>query len=221
MSTWPARTRRALAGPSRARAGAPADVPGDAERARLARDLHDGLQQRLVAVRIGLGLARDRVGDDAVLGDSLDALGLAVEDAIDELREVAHGIHPHVLTDLGLPAALAGVGRQAPVPVTVRAGGVGRHPAELESAVYFCCREAIQNATKHGGSAVRVSVTLREEAGELRFTAFDDGPGFTPSSADRGAGLQNMQERLAALGGRLSIVSSPGWGTVVSGAVPL
>ena len=98
---------------------------------------------------------------------------------------------------------------------------VGRHPAELESAVYYCCLEAVQNATKHGGPAVKVSVTLREIAGQLHFTITDDGPGFDSSKPLMGAGLQNMQDRVGALDGELVIASAPAGGTTISGSVPV
>ena len=102
----------------------------------------------------------------------------------------------------------------------IDAVGVGRYPPEIESAVYYCCLEAIQNATKHGGRGVRVSVALAEEDGRLTFRVVDDGPGFA-SGEVRGFGLQNMEDRLGALGGRLTISTAPGRGTTISGQVPL
>ncbi len=192
---------------------------GDDERRKLERNLHDGVQQRLVGVRIKLGLTGERA-DDLIRGQ-LDGIGVSVDEAIDELRDVAHGLYPPVLTDQGVVAALESAGRRAGVPLKVRADGIGRHPAELESAVYYCCLEAIQNATKHGGPMVHISVALGEDADELRFDVADDGPGFDSSDTHEGTGLQNMRDRLGALDGRLSIVTAPGESTVVSGSVPL
>jgi signal transduction histidine kinase len=98
---------------------------------------------------------------------------------------------------------------------------VGRHPAELESAIYYACVEAIQNATKHSGPGVRIALELHENAHALSFKVTDDGPGFDAATSQVGAGVQNMRDRLGALDGRLSIVTAPGDGTVVSGTVPL
>jgi signal transduction histidine kinase len=108
-----------------------------------------------------------------------------------------------------------------PTPISIHATGVGRHPPEYESAAYYCCVEAVQNAIKHGGPGVRVSITLSEDADELRFTVSDDGPGFQPSNVRRGVGLQNMQDRVGALDGRLAIATGPGGGTTVTGTIPL
>ena len=191
----------------------------DLQREDLERDIHDGVQQRLVAVRIQIELAGDLAKDDARLRQALAEIGGNLEEAIDELREVAHGIHPQVLTDQGLVAALAHVARAAAGPVEVASSGIGRYPANLESAIYYCCREAIQNASKHGGPSVRISVSLREEPGIIAFEVSDDGPGFDVTHATPGRGLQHMRDRIHLHGGRVSIVSRAGAGTVVSGAV--
>jgi signal transduction histidine kinase len=192
---------------------------GDRQRETLERDLHDGLQQRLVAVRIRLAIAVELTGGDARLHGELSAIGEDLDEAIDELREVAHGIHPHVLTNDGLVAALAQVARAAVVPVDFASSGVSRYPAEVESAIYYCCREAIQNASKHGGPSVRISISLHEEQGVIAFAVSDDGPGFDVAAAAPGRGLQHMRDRILLLGGRVSIVSSAGAGTVVSGSI--
>ena len=192
---------------------------GDDERRKLERNLHDGVQQRLVAVRIKLGLTRERA--DNVIGGELDGIGESVDEAIDELRDVAHGLYPPVLTDRGLVSALESVRRRVVAPLEIRSDGIGRHSAELDSAVYYCCLEAIQNATKHGGDEVRVSVTLRETEDAVGFEVADDGPGFDPRPTYDGAGILNMRDRLGALGGELSILTSPGGGTRVVGFVPL
>jgi signal transduction histidine kinase len=119
-----------------------------------------------------------------------------------------------------LPTAIRRVHANAPSPPQIEAVGVGRYPPEIESAVYYSCLEAMQNATKHGGPDVNVSVVLAEEDGRLTFRVVDDGPGFTVGEV-RGLGLQNMEDRLGALGGRLTITSAPGHGTTVSGTVPV
>jgi signal transduction histidine kinase len=191
----------------------------DLQRESLERDIHDGVQQRLVAVRIQLGLATDLAKDDARLRQVLAEIGESLEEAIDELREVAHGVHPQVLTDQGLVAALAHVARAAAGPVEIASAGIGRYPANLESAIYYCCREAIQNASKHGGPSVRISISLHEEQGVIAFAVSDDGPGFDVAAAAPGRGLQHMRDRILLLGGRVSIVSSAGAGTVVSGSI--
>ena len=103
-----------------------------------------------------------------------------------------------------------------PASVAIR-----RHSPELESAVYYSCHEAVQNASKHGGPAVAITVVLSEHADELSFEVIDDGTGFEPSTSRSGAGLQSMRDRLGALGGRLSVVTEPGKGTTVAGSVPL
>ena len=207
--------------------GAGADVGGlvrvlgvvDKQRERLERDIHDGVQQRLVALGIRLGIAGELASGDPRLRRELSEIGADLEEAIDELREVARGIHPQVLTDFGLGPALAQVARAAAGPVAVSSTGLGRYSAELESAIYYCCREAIQNASKHGGSSVKISISLHEEADSVGFQVSDDGPGFDIANATGGRGLQHMRDRMLLLGGRLSIVSQAGVGTVVSGVI--
>jgi signal transduction histidine kinase len=192
----------------------------DRQRAALERDLHDGVQQRLVAVRIRLAIAAELDPGDARLPGVLSELGEGLDAAIDELREVAGGIHPQALTERGLVAALEQVARAAAVPVAVTSTGLTRHPADLELAIYYCCREAIQNASKHGGASVRISISLHQDADGVGFEVSDDGPGFdVAEEAARGRGLQHMRDRIVLLGGRLSIVSQAGIGTVVSGAI--
>jgi signal transduction histidine kinase len=140
------------------------------------------------------------------------------------LRELAHGVYPAILKDHGLERALRNLSSDAPLPVDVRAAGVTRHPPELEIAVYFTCAEALQNAISHARGATGVWIVL-DQARELTLEVRDDGPGFTPPASDDPvsghSGLRNMRDRLEALGGRLTIVSSPGHGTRVIGAVPL
>jgi signal transduction histidine kinase len=194
---------------------------GDAERRKVERNLHDGVQQRLTAIRIHLGLASDVGAEDSEMRRTLEEIGDSVETALDELRDIAHGLYPPVLSDQGLVAALDRIQRRPGAPLAVHATGMGRHPPELESAIYYCCLEAIQNANKHGGPAVRITVALRQHSDELTFHVTDNGPGFDPSQPREGAGLQNMRDRLGALDGRLSILTGPGKGTTVGGSVPL
>jgi signal transduction histidine kinase len=188
----------------------------DDERRRVVRNLHDGVQQRLVAIRMGVALSADHVADENVQG-RLRELGDSVESAIGELRQVSHGLYPHLLSEHGLVAAL----EQAVRPLSVREHGLGRHAPEVESALYYCCLEAIQNATKHSGAPESIAVDLYQDDGELRFEVTDDGVGFDPSAVHGGMGLQNLHDRLGAVDGRLSIHSVPGRGTVVSGRIPL
>jgi signal transduction histidine kinase len=193
----------------------------DHERRKLERDLHDGVQQRLVAIAIELGLARDLVADPAIHA-RLDEIGESVAEALDELREISHGLYPSVLSDYGLGPAITRIRRHTRAELIIQATGLTRHSPELESAVYYCCLEAIQNATKHAGRAPRVTVVLHEDADVLTFEITDDGRGFDPAAQSTdGAGLENMRDRIGALDGRLSIVSAPGKGTTVSASVPL
>jgi signal transduction histidine kinase len=191
----------------------------DRQRQMLERDLHDGVQQRLVAVRIQLELAAELAGGDALVHEMLDHIGESVDAAIAELHALVHGIYPHVLSDHGVVAGLKQVARGAGTAVSVR-GRVGRQPAQLESAIYYCCREAIQNASKHGGRATQIVVSLREDAHTIYFEVADDGPGFDLSARSGGKGLQHMRDRICAVGGELSIVSPEGGGTVVAGSIP-
>ncbi|HET6548106.1 MAG TPA: histidine kinase [Solirubrobacter sp.] len=194
----------------------------DTERRRLERNLHDGVQQRLVAVSVELGLAGELAGPESPLRGRLAGIGESVAQALEELREVSHGLYPPVLGEFGLVSALGDVRVPTGSTLEIRASGVGRHSPELESAIYHCCLEAIQNATKHSaGAGVRISVTLREDAAELAFEVADDGPGFDLAAAGPGTGLQNMRDRVGGIDGELEIVTAPGYGTAVTGSVPL
>jgi signal transduction histidine kinase len=192
----------------------------DDERRKLERDLHDSAQQRLISIKLRLEIAAE-AGDLSEQGRrELLEIRQAVDAALAEVREVAHGLYPPLLSASGLPTALRRFHEHATLKPEVTAEGVGRYPPEIESAVYYCCLEAIQNATKHGGRGVRVSVALAEEDGQLAFRVVDDGPGFVLGDV-RGLGLQNMEDRLGALGGRVTITTAPGGGTTVSGSVPV
>lgn len=194
----------------------------DCERRRIERNLHDGAQQRLTALAIKLSLACELAEshDDQVL-EVLAELRADVREAVDELRCLAHGIYPPVLVESGLPAALSTVARRSALPIRVHAAPLGRYPAEIEAAVYFCCLEAIQNACKHAGDRARLEVRVWAEGAALAFDVSDDGQGFHTSRCGLGAGFVNMQDRLCALGGSLRVESAPGQGTRVAGSVPV
>ncbi len=194
---------------------------GDAERRRVERNLHDGAQQHLVALAVNLRLAKDIIVDDQEAGmEMLDQLAGEVQETIQELRELAHGIYPPLLVDSGLVEALRAAANRNPLPVNIVADGIARYPSETEAAVYFCCLEALQNAAKHAPDA-RVEVRLWEESGGLLFTVSDDGPGFDPDTAQRGHGYVNMADRLGAIGGTVRWDSELGKGSQVRGSVPL
>src|SRR5947209_14104067 len=151
----------------------------EAERKRLEQDLHDSAQQRLVALRVRLGLAEDRAADlSEELRATIASLGGETQEAIDNLRAIAQGIYPPLLAGSGLGRALRAEALHTPLPVHVAAGEVGRSSPETEAAVYFCCLEALQNAAKHGGSDVRITIELHRNDGELEFSVRDDGRGF-------------------------------------------
>jgi signal transduction histidine kinase len=191
----------------------------DDARRRIERDLHDGAQQQLVALRISLGLARQLVTSSPEADNLLAQTERQAADALEELRELARGIYPPLLADLGLRAALEAQARKAAVPATVEAPRVGRYPREIEAAVYFCVLEALQNIAKYAqASAARV--TLGSEGRCLVFTIADDGKGFDPATTPKGTGLQGISDRLAALGGTIDVASSPGHGTRITGRVP-
>ena len=200
---------------SRARAFA----AGDAERRRIGRDLHDSAQQRLVALRVHLSLAGERLDPDEL--PIVEELERELDEALDELRTVARGIYPQVLARHGLAAALRSSAQSAAIPVSVTDEGVRRHPEAIELAVYFCCLEALQNAAKHAGSGASVRIRLTDRDAELGFRIDDDGRGFDPTRTGRGAGLTNLADRLATVGGSMRIESSPGHGTRVLGHIPV
>ena len=195
---------------------------GNAERRRIERNLHDGAQQHLVALAVKVRLARQLSERDPDKARGLmEELGGDLEDALQELRDLAHGIYPPLLADKGLPEALAAAGRRASLPTEVRSDGIGRYSPEIEAAIYFCCLEALQNAGKHAGEGARVAVRIWEEAGGLLFEVGDDGVGFDTRHTGASAGFTNMNDRLGAVGGTLRVESAPGRGTKVAGAIPV
>ena len=193
----------------------------DEARRRLERNLHDGAQQRLVALRITLGLARQVAGGSSPEADELLAqTEQEAQEALEELRDLARGIYPPLLADLGLAAALEAQARKAALPVTVEAPGLGRYSQDIEAAVYFCVLEALQNVAKYA-QARQAQVTLRHDGRALTFTVGDDGRGFDQAATTMGTGVQGMADRVAALGGTLGVTSAPGHGTRVTGRVPV
>ena len=193
---------------------------GEAERRKVERDLHDGAQQHLVALIIRVGLARE-VGDPEVVA-RLDEVGKELDEILEELRDVAHGLHPLVLRDLGLEAALITLVRRSVSRVKVEAGAFGRYSDEVEAAVYFCCTESLQNVHKHAGLGATAVIRLWERGGRLFFEIIDDGAGFDVESARHvGHGLANVSERIAVHGGNLVVESAPGRGTTVRADIPV
>jgi signal transduction histidine kinase len=190
-----------------------------AERRRIERDLHDGAQQRLVTLRVQLGLMEEGLEQDPIAGaHRLRELGESVEEVIDEVRSLARGIYPPLLADAGVVEALRAVAARDALTISVDCDEPRRYPLEVESAVYFCCLEALQNTAKHSGAA-EASIRIECDPEELRFAVLDGGSGIDPGQDGPGAGLMNMRDRLAAVGGKLEIESSPR-GTCVRGHVP-
>jgi signal transduction histidine kinase len=194
----------------------------DEARRNVERDLHDGAQQYLVLLQLRLGQARRIIETDPHrAATAIDEASEELAHALAELRDLAHGIYPAVLESDGLPGALQAAAERSSIPVTIDYDGVGRYAQELEAAVYFCCLEALQNAAKHAGDGAKASVRLSQVDGQVRFDVEDDGRGYEAATAGASAGLQNMADRIGALGGELAIESTPGTGTTVRGAVPI
>lgn len=195
---------------------------GDTARRQIERDIHDGVQQHLVALAVKVRLVHQLQGKDpAKAAEVLDTLGSDLEDTLQELRDLAHGIYPPLLADKGLVEALRSAARRSVVPTEIEHTELGRYGRVVEATAYFCCLEAFQNAGKYAGPDATVKVSLREEEGALVFVVSDDGVGFDPRGAARGAGFTNMNDRLGAAGGTLRVESTPGTGTRVTGAIPL
>jgi signal transduction histidine kinase len=191
----------------------------DEERRRIERDLHDGAQQHLVALKVKVGLAQ-AARDEEKKTRLLAELKQDADAAIDQLRELARGVYPPLLASDGLEAALRGHLRRSTVAVELDVAPLPRQPRELESAVYFCCLEALQNVSKYA-EASKVRIRLWTEASTLGFAVEDDGKGFDLSRARDIHGIENMRDRLEALGGTLTVSSAPGEGTRVVGLLPM
>jgi signal transduction histidine kinase len=189
---------------------------GDAERRRLERNLHDGAQQRLVSLSLMLRLAARRVQDDPEATEFLQRAGDELAQALQELRELARGIHPAVLTERGLAPALQALAARAPLPVDVDLPDE-RLPAPVEAAAYYLVSEALANVAKHArASEVRVAVDRLD--GRVRVEVVDDGVGGADAAG--GTGLRGLTDRVEALGGRLAIDSPPGRGTTLRADIP-
>jgi signal transduction histidine kinase len=197
-------------------------VTAQDERARaLERNIHDGAQQQLVALSVKLRLAQQLVDrDPAKAQQMLAELQTQTNETLEDLRDLARGIYPPLLADQGLAAALESQARRSSVAVEVHPDGVGRYRQDVESAVYFCCLEALNNVAKYAGAS-HVDIRLASVDGELRFEVSDDGRGFDRSVTSYGTGLQGMSDRLDAIGGSIDVVSAPGEGTTVLGRLPV
>ena len=193
----------------------------DVERRRLERNLHDGAQQHLVALKVKLGLAEMLLTrDPAKASATLEQLKGDADEALETLRDLARGIYPPLLADRGLVVALESQARKATVPVRVEAEGVERYAQDVEATVYFCVLEALQNVQKYA-QASAVVVRLSASADTLSFAVSDDGAGFDAATVRKGAGLTNMSDRIDAIGGSLEVTSTPGHGTTVRGAIDI
>jgi signal transduction histidine kinase len=189
----------------------------ESELRRIERDLHDGAQARLVALGMSLGMAEQRLAEDPDGARRLlEEARAGAEEALRELRDLARGIHPPVLTDRGLEAALAALVARSPLPVDLDVDLAERPPAAQETAAYFVAAEALANATKHAGAS-RVTVRIAREDGTLVVRVADDGRGGADA---RGRGLHGLAQRVAALDGRVTVSSPDSGGTVVEAVMP-
>ena len=197
-------------------------LAADAERRRIERDLHDGAQQHLIGLAVQLRLARELSDSEpAKAQEILAGLDDEIQETLERLRDLAHGIYPPLLQDRGLADALAAAALRAPIAARVHAHDLGRYPPDVEATVYFCCLEALQNAAKHAGDGAAVTVRVHADNGGLSFDVTDDGAGFDVGSGRAGVGMTNMRDRVGALGGALQVDSTPGRGTTISGSIPL
>jgi signal transduction histidine kinase len=191
---------------------------GDAERRRLERDLHDGAQQRLVTLSLALGMARSRAaGADPELVSLIESAGKEAQEALVELRELARGIHPAVLTETGLAGAIQALAERSTVATTITAVPPGRFPAAIEATAYFVVSEALANVAKHA-LADSAQVTIRQLPGRLMIQVSDDGAGG--AEPEGGSGLRGLADRVASVGGVLRVDSRPGCGTHLEADIP-
>jgi signal transduction histidine kinase len=193
----------------------------DAERRALERQLHDGVQQQLVAIAVNLQLAGGLCETDATSARALlDEIGRDARAALDGLRRLAAELYPPLLDACGLVIALRSAGADAGIVTHVEADALPTGQPELAASVYFCCLEALRNAALHAGAGAKARISIGVEEERLVFEIADDGCGFMTGQPSEG-GLRRIGDRLAALGGRLEIASVPGHGTSVSGILPL
>jgi signal transduction histidine kinase len=189
----------------------------EAERRRIERDLHDGAQQKLVALTMQLGLARLDLPPGSAVAQAVILAHEQAKQLMADLRDLIHGIQPQILTDLGLPAAITELADQAPMPVTVHSALTGRLRGQAENTAYFAAAEALTNVAKHSGAA-RASVTARVSDGILVLEVRDDGPGGADPA--RGRGLTGLADRVAVAGGRMLLSSPPGGPTLLRVEIP-
>ncbi len=189
---------------------------GDEERRRLERDLHDGAQQRLLGIGMGLQLLRGHLDQEEESSTLLAETERELGQALAELRELARGIHPAVLTDHGIDAAIRTLADRAPIPVTVE-GEAGRLPEHVETAAYFVVAEALANVAKYA-NATRAGIRLRHDGAVLTLEIDDDGTGG--ASPNGGTGLRGLADRIGALDGHLTLHSPPGQGTRIRAEIP-
>jgi signal transduction histidine kinase len=194
---------------------------GAEERRRLEGELHDRAQNRLVGLQIRLALAQERTARTAPeVAATFAGLAEDAEAVGEELRHIAHGISPPLLATHGVVDALKGESAHSGIAVRIAAAEIGLSAPEVETAVYLCCLEAIQNAAKHAGREASVTVRLRRGGDELAFSVHDTGRGFDTRSTAPGAGLTGLKDRIETVGGRVEIVSALRRGTTVAGVVP-
>jgi signal transduction histidine kinase len=191
---------------------------GAAERERIERNLHDSAQQRLTALRINLEMTSERLHGPERL--QLQRFGAELDHVIEDVRAAAGGAQPPGLALHGVAGALKSLVQSARMPITVEDHGFGRRSQLVETTVFFCCAEALQNATKHAGLGASATVRLSDGDGSVHFTVEDDGVGFDPRTVARGRGLGNMTDRVAAMGGSLALDSADGHGTRINGRLP-
>jgi signal transduction histidine kinase len=189
---------------------------GYAARRRVERDLHDGAQQELVSLAVDLRVLKARLNDPDT-APLIDALSERLNAALEQLRELARGIHPAILADHGLPPAIAGLAERAAVPVTVEVGVEERLPAPVETAAYFMVAEALTNVARHAG-AHSARVVIARAGEDLTVEVADDGVGGADLAT--GSGLRGLQDRLSAVGGTLALTSPPGGGTLLRATIP-
>ena len=170
---------------------------------------------------ITLSLALDQTEDSPNLHATLSLVQAELEQALQELRELAHGLYPTGLTRRGLSGAIRALAQRSDSDVSIGEGVESRFPPEIETALYYCCLEAVQNANKHAGPHARTAIRLFTESHALHLEVRDDGPGFELDDVRGGVGLRNMRDRLGVIGGHVEIVSGPGRGTLIAAAAPL